>query len=477
MIDFERRKEKNIFNSLVQREESILSTEQSKLLYEITIKNDNKIKKLEKDINIIKPQIYDIYDILNQLKNGSLNNDIIYKEEKMYNFNDINILKNELLDYINIEIKKQLKEHFKPMNNQNINNNDCINNKNISKKKRNKDVFNYEDSIKNINKQLLEHKNSIISLELNKLDKKDFNDQIILINNNIDRFNNMNITYNNTNDNINEDDINEKKYIFNRVDINKIKNEIINQFEKVNLKILNELKNQASDIKSLYQEIQNLSSKSLKSNFNTINNDFNDETIDNIEKNLNLENIYYNINKMTNLLNSIEEELSKKVNLEQLNYALKTQGKLNEVLTSSSKICRLFWNSEDVLEKNKYIKWSTQNINTALDVFKWDGNSEIITILQKGIYKIVIGLIGLENNKNIVIIFDDNPIDKKKLIANDNINIDYNNNYLVGKGIVKTIECYIKCFENTEIKIAIFDDKNNSKDFSEEAFIELKKII
>lgn len=180
---------------------------------------------------------------------------------------------------------------------------------------------------------------------------------------------------------------------------------------------------------------------------------------------------------MANLIYSIEEELSKKVNLEQLNYALKTKGKLNEVLTSSSKICRLFSNSEDFLEKNKYIKWSTQDINTALDVFKWDTNSEIITILQKGIYKIVIGLTGLENNKNIVIIFDDNPIDKKKLIVNDNMNKDYNNNYLVGKGIVKTIECYIKCFENTEIKIAIFDDKNNSKNFFEEAFIELKKII
>ena len=172
-----------------------------------------------------------------------------------------------------------------------------------------------------------------------------------------------------------------------------------------------------------------------------------------------MEKINYNINKLSNIINTIEEELSKKVNLEQLNYVLKTQGKLNEALTSSSKVCRLYWNSDDDLMNNKYIKWSLQSINTALDVFKWDKNSEIIKILQKGVYRIVVGLIGLEKNEDIVII----------------LNMNNSNNY-IDKGNINVIEKYIACVENTEIKISIYKD-NNNYDFSEEAFLELKKII
>ena len=75
----------------------------------------------------------------------------------------------------------------------------------------------------------------------------------------------------------------------------------------------------------------------------------------------------------------IDIELSKKANLDQLNFALETQAKLNEAFSSATRICRFCWDSEGILSENKYIQWSVQNINTALDVFKWDNNSDNIT--------------------------------------------------------------------------------------------------
>ena len=306
-----------------------------------------------------------------------------------------------------------------------------------------------------------------------------FNDQNDLINNTINNFNKKEIWNNyNIENNINEDDIKEKNINFNQDDLNIIKKNIFENFEKFNLKILNELKNQACDIKTLYEEIQNFSNnRNIKSELTTINNDYKSE-INNMNKieYKNLDNINSNLENMSNLIYMIEEELSKKVDLEQLNYALKAQSKLNEALTSSIKICRFSWDTEDILINNKYIKWSIQNINTALDVFNWENNSEKIRILQKGVYKILVGLIGLENNKNIIINIRNNYIENnyEKNINNDNINLNipknkYNENLFF-------IEKYIACTQDTEIKILLVD-KNNNRDYSEEAFLELKKII
>ena len=100
MIDFERRKEKNIFNNGNKREESILTTEQTKILYDI---NDNQIKKIWKEINLIKCQIF---DIVNKNNNESIkeedSNNIILDEKR--HLNGINkTFKDEILDYINKE--------------------------------------------------------------------------------------------------------------------------------------------------------------------------------------------------------------------------------------------------------------------------------------------------------------------------------------------------------------------------------------
>ena len=192
-----------------------------------------------------------------------------------------------------------------------------------------------------------------------------------------------------------------------------------------------------------------------------------------------IENSSDKINSL-NLISLIESELSKKANLDQLNFALETQSKLNDAFSSASRICRFCWDSEGVLKDDKYIIWSIQNINTALDVFKWENNSESISILQNGIYKIVIGLIDVDKNKNFGIIFNDD----ENIIVDSRINNNYGSNeyenendIVTDKGNVKFMEKYIACVENTKIKAILFDNSNENSDCSEEAFLEIIKII
>ena len=473
MIDFESRKEKNIFNTKIQRDELILNNEQARILNDISTKYDIQIDNIWKEISKLQ---FQIFNLLNQMKNGSLNieyNNNNKKDEKMPNF-DLNNMKNELFDYINKEIKMQLKKNItlkKNLNKSNYNSDLSI----INRKKGNNRSINSDNETKNIKKQILKSEKSISSSEINNFNKNKFNGQIRLNNHNITNFNLKNISNINIDDNnINEDDIIEKKHFFNQNDLNEIKQDIFQNFEKYNLKILNELKNQACDIKTLYEEIQNFTNNNFKNQLFTLNNDYNDinnEINKNFEEDLNIVN---NMKKISNLLCIIEEELSKKVDLEQLNYALNAQAKLNEAFASSCRMCILSWSSEDILINNKYIKWSEQNINTALDIFRWENNSEIITILQKGIYKIVVGLIGVDESKIIRIIVGNKKIEKEKILFNCNMN--NHKNFINGKENLIFIEKYIICIENTEIKIDI-GDENIKKDYSEEAFLKLKKII
>ena len=449
MIDFEKRKEKNVLNPQIRQEEYLLTTEQSKFIYDITINNNNQIKDIQKEIHILKTQMCDILNIfndktlLNKIKNKNTKNS--FKEEKKIEDD------NNLVQYINKEIKIQLNENMEILNN-----------------KLNEDFKSELDNeIEMIKNELINNEKLIMSLKNNKLDKVDFDENINIINHNFDKLNDQ-MQQSQLEIKQNEDDIkNKNKNSFiDKNDLKKIKKEIYADFEKINLKILNELKNQAYDIKSLYQDIQNCSKNNQKNQINT-------------EEDILTDNINYT--KIFNNLYNIEKELEKKVNIEHLNYALSAQAKLNEALNSTCQICRMCWDSEGILLDNKYIQWSSQNINTALNVFKWETNSESIKILQKGVYKIVIGLIGLESDKNIKVCFND--LNKIEETENDFDNNDKkNNNYMEWnsgneKGNIKFIEKYFACVENTEIKVLLIDNENDNNDISEEAFLELNKII
>ena len=549
MQDFQRKKDTNsIINTVTQKDNTFLFSEQSKNLYDFALKHDSQIKRMESEIANLKSQLVDmtmkvsINSSQNKNNNNYMdfeqnNNNISYLNQIMKFKDDI---KNDLMNDINniiISQNNEFKEKFenlkeeielfneeKTHNNKIIEINDNLETLNQQLMMKNEEKNNLENAILNkinndkleinnttnniikridsfdmdfdrlvqsLKSQFLTNANTISKLEISKVNINDYEEQINLIHKDIEELNTRinNIGLQSRNNTINKK-LNRNNLLDNNDNNMEIKNElklfkseIYDDLEKINLKILNELKNQANDIKILYQKMQN--KEELKNIKNKLR-DINFHSPKNLSlKSLNLidkyDNPAENINSL-NLLSIMETELSKKANLDQLNFALETQSKLNEAFSSASRISRFCWDSEGVLKEDKYIKWSIQNINTALDVFKWENNSESINILQNGVYKIVIGLIGLEKNKNFGIIFndDENIIIDSRNNTNNNYGMNDTDNeidMINDKGNVKFMEKYIACVENTKLKVIIFDNNNDSNDNSEEAFLEIVKII
>ena len=540
MQDFQRKKDSFLlFNSMSQRDNSYIYTEQSKNLYDFVLKHDNQIKRIENDMSNFKSQIIDIklkFPLNTQTNNNS--NNILSNDDNNMNKSYLNKIieikediKNDLMKDINnllIAQKNEMKENFENFkkeievyNENNINKNkifeindnlETLNQQLIKKdmeknnleevilNKINNDKIEVNNITNNINKRLdnfdldfdrlvqslknqfSTNANTLNQLEQTKVNITDFENKIILMNQNFEKINKK-LSFIDLQDKtifnkkkINKIDTNDKDNIIYEFDKNfqSLKNEIYDDIEKINLKILNELKNQANDIKLLFQKFQ-----FYEESNRTISNKDRDINFDNL-KNISLENSTDNSNKM-NIISLLDSELSKKANLDQLNFALETQSRLNEAFSSASRICRFCWDSEGLLKDDKFIIWSIQNINTALDVFKWENNSENITIIKNGVYKIVFGLIGLEKNKNFGISFNDD--ENLVMSTNNNSTNDLENENDINneKGNVKYLEQYIACAENTKIKAIIFENINTNTEFkddnSEEAFLEISKII
>ena len=540
MQDFQRKKDSFLlFNSMSQRDNSYIYTEQSKNLYDFVLKHDNQIKRIENDMSNFKSQIIDIKmkfplntqtnnnsnNILsnddNNMNNSYLNkiieikedikNDIMKdinnlliaqknemkenfenfkKEIEVYNENNINKNKifeiNDNLETLNQQlIKKDMEKNnleeviLNKINNDKIEVNNITNN--INKRLDNFDL-DFDRLVQSLKNQFSTNANTLNQLEQTKVNITDFENKIILMNQNFEKINKK-LSFIDLQDKnifnkkkINKIDTNDKDNIIYEFEKNfqSLKNEIYDDLEKINLKILNELKNQANDIKLLFQKFQ-----FYEESNRTISNKDRDINFDYL-KNVSLENSTDNSNKM-NIISLLDSELSKKANLDQLNFALETQSRLNEAFSSASRICRFCWDSEGLLKDDKFIIWSIQNINTALDVFKWENNSENITIIKNGVYKIVFGLIGLEKNKNFGISFNDD--ENLVMSTNNNSTNDLENENDINneKGNVKYLEQYIACAENTKIKAIIFENINTNTEFkddnSEEAFLEISKII
>ena len=542
MLEFHRRKDTNLFHTTTQRDISFIGSEQSKTLYDYALKHENYINEIKSEVLNLKTQIMELamkssfspkLQYSNSFTSNSENNNLFLSQIKKFK----NEIKTELMSNINDIVStslKQFREEFDNLKEEMI-----INDEQISKKK----IKEINNSLENINQKLiinteeknhlenniltrvnndkieisntaeniikridnfdmdfdrlivslknqfLNSANTINQLQLSKVNIDDYEKQIDIINQTMDELNsrilniesNSNSNINNAERKDNEKNKNDIKLINNskteefkknlfsndKIAIKKelyiFKNDLYNDLEKINNKILNELKNQADDISLLYQEIKNINPQSQ------IN-----------QKLISFDN--HTLNIPNNNLSYLDLELSKKANLDQLNFALETQAKLNEAFSSVSRMSRFCWDSEGTLKEDKFIRWSLQNINTALDVFKWEKNSENIKILQNGVYKVVLGLIGLESKKNFGIIFND----EENIVIDSNLNsntlYENENDLNSEKGNIQFMIKYIACIENTNIKAIIFNNKdnendNNSNDNSEEAFLEIVKII
>ena len=532
MDDFQRKKDMNLrLNTMTQRDNSYILYDHSKNIYDFILKHDTQLKLMETEINDIKSQLVDItmkksqnlksinnsnlgerfndsylnqiMELKDEIKNELMNdfNNIIisqkneFKEkfdflkEEIELFNEEKIHNNKILEvndsleslnqqlYLKNEEKNSLENVI--LNKINNNKNEVDNTtKNIINRINSFDM-DFDRLVQSLKNQFLTNANTISQLEISKVNINDYENQINLIHQNIqelkNNINKVNIKAKNITDKISNKNTISRNNNNSEIkdELNLFKNDLYNDLESINLKILNELSNQAEDIKVLYQKIQdieNIRNQKIR--------DINFEAPKNISNKNEISSDNINAG---NLISIMETELSKKANLDQLNFALETQSKLNDAFSSASRICRFCWDAEGLLKDDKYIIWSIQNINTALDVFKWENNSESICILQNGIYKIVIGLIEIDKNKNFGIVFNN---DENIIIDSRNYNNNYGNNDLdnendIGsdKGNIKFMEKYIACLENTNIKAIIFDNNNENNDNSEEAFLEIVKII
>ena len=535
MLDFQRKKDSNILSSGTPRDNSFFYFDQSKNLYDFILKHDNQMKKMESEIINLKTQILELTSKIPFLSQNNnfleieKNNNLMLnlkeeiKGDLIKDLNDVIISqKNEFKEQIDslreeieiIDDNKNNNNKILEINNslQNLNQQLMLNNEeknnleniilnkvendkkeinlvtsNINKRIDNFDL-DFDRLIQSLKVQFLNSANSINQLEMSKVNISDYERQIDIItqsieelNNKIDNNNQSNINENNHQSinrnlfttNNEENDINSINNINNELDkkLNSFKDELYNDIEKINLKILSELKNQADDIKILYQELNNANINIKQINKTKNKTSKRDLNLD-LDYSFNpkkVQDIRHSYKDSSNTMSIMEIELSKKANLDQLNLALETQAKLNEAFSSATRISRFCWDSEGILSENKYIKWSIQNINTALDAFKWENNSDTITILQNGVYKIVVGLIGLETKKSFGLVFNND----ENIIADNNDFIRNENDINSDKGNIKFMEKYIACEENTKIKVFLFDNNDNS----EEAFLELTKII
>ena len=523
MLSFQRKKDSNTINSSNQRDSSFIYFDQSKNLYDFILKHDNQMKQMESEIISLKSQLMEITTKIPYLYSQNINykdndkkNNFLknikeeIKEDILIDLNNIIISHNdefkEQLDNIKEEIEiiddnktntnkiMEINDSLHKLNKQLLLNNEERNNleniifkkiennkkeiniitSNINKRIDNLDL-DFDRLIQSLKVQFLNSANSINQLELSKLNLDEYERQIEIINQSIEEINNKIDNINNKNLNIvNDKNLNGNIFTLNKEEndidnyneidkkINIFKDDLYNDLEKINLKILSELKNQADDIKIIYQDINkiNLNIKQINKN-KTNKKDSNIESV-NSSKNQDLSK------DNSDIISLMEIELSKKANIDQLNFALETQAKLNEAFSSATRICRFCWDSEGILNENKYIKWSIQNINTALDVFKWENDSDNITILQNGVYKIVIGLIGLETKTNFGLVINN---DENIIINNDSLSNE--NNINIDKGNIKFMDKYIAFEENSKMKVILYDIKDNSS----EAFLEITKII
>lgn len=241
----------------------------------------------------------------------------------------------------------------------------------------------------------------------------------------------------------------------------RIKNEMLNlrkeineDFDLINHKILDKLQNQETEIKELYRLIENYQLKSP----NCLNTQ---------EDNLQLNN------ESGEVILTLEQEIDKKANIEQLNYAMEAQAKINEALCAVNRTARWSWSNGKVDQKGM-ILWGVQNINTSLDIFAWNSESSFLILTLKGIYEISTGIISSNSNGIFIL------INGSKVISSKDNNQKHHKFNKQDDDDCTSLSGYYALSEGSKVQIGLIIDetqKGANLINSTECFLEIKKII
>ena len=193
MEDFQRKKDSNQrLNTMTQRENSYILSDQSKNLYDFVLKHDSQIKTIESEINNLKSQLTEVITKLSLNPSQNINNNYWDENNNSSSFNQIikykEDIKNDLMKDINNVIISQKKEFNEKIENLKIEI-ELIN----SEKNNNNKILEINDSLETINQQLLlknEEKSNLENVIMTKINnnKNEINNTIINVIKRIDSF-------------------------------------------------------------------------------------------------------------------------------------------------------------------------------------------------------------------------------------------------------------------------------------------------
>ena len=112
MLDFQRKKDTSLLNTMTQRDNSFLPLEQSKNIYDYVLKHDSQINEMKSEIFNLKSQMMDIVMKSSFPKNTSDNNNNSKETDNLY-FTKIKNFKNEIKSELMLSINDMVNESIK----------------------------------------------------------------------------------------------------------------------------------------------------------------------------------------------------------------------------------------------------------------------------------------------------------------------------------------------------------------------------
>ena len=461
---------------------NVLSQKADKKDFEILKDEINKLNDKIKGIDNLGNLVNNMEQQLNDMNNNSNNNKQVDKKDFINVVNQINNIESKINENSNFfnnslsgleqkinEINDKYEVIYKDINTKLNNDNlDELSNQNKGKytdKDKNKEDFipiaieNIENKINSvyndINKihNLLEDKINKYEIESINLKIKEINSKITLYcNEKYITSKDIENIYNSMCDDIHQKFIGMQNYT--KDFLKKFDNDIVNNLNnKASNEEMNEIK---MDINQLKYLIDRKADLNIMNNIEDIVNNINQNYINknnyenfieicqkdiqemkndiilksNIDETLSYLKDKANINDVNTALNQIHDELDIKLSVQDFDYSMNNQNKINTALVQNNQIGIWIWQS-GTLKSGHKIQWEIQKINNFPENFIWNKDSDNILVRKKGIYLCNMGFF-MKGNAFVEVY-----INGEIIFTKTNNQNDFDNNKNLNNNIIK----------------------------------------